>query len=152
MPVWSATVGWWPSDPRRQTSRSFTFGWRWAVGLVESSGFADCTSRVQRKLGIPACDCDRLVYCARPRIKVRRLMDVVAPTGLAVTLLVLISLQLPTMWESYLVSGLFVIAVYTFRSRPMRFSLAVLPLLVGHLLMLRPRSDTVSRSQLLRHL
>ncbi len=60
-----------------------------------------------------------------------KLMDFLAPTGLAVCLLALIALALRYDWESYLPFGLFAVAAYAFRARPIRFTLAVIPLLIG---------------------
>ena len=75
-----------------------------------------------------------------------KLTDFLAPAGLAVVLLAVIALDLRADWESWLVFGLFVLVVYAFRSRPLRFTLAVIPLLIGNqlvdsdLTLLRDRS------------
>lgn len=75
-----------------------------------------------------------------------KLMDFLAPAGLVLILLALIALDLPADWESYLVFGLFVLAVYAFRRRPIRFALAVIPLLIGNQLVDYERSLFRDRS------
>lgn len=72
--------------------------------------------------------------------------DVLAPTALVLVLLALIALDLPAHWESYLVFGLFVIAVFVFRTRPLRFSLAVIPLLIANQLLVNELSLMRARS------